>query len=70
MYNGQMEQRKCFPGYGIVRRKLKQSWRKRSMGKLRKLFFEWFDNQIEKSFQRTANKIQKETDKINQGRNK
>tara|TARA_B110000444_G_scaffold202021_1_gene194153 strand:+ start:3183 stop:3320 length:138 start_codon:yes stop_codon:yes gene_type:complete len=35
------------------------------MGKLRKLFFAWFDSQIEKSFQRTANKIQKETDKIN-----
>ena len=35
------------------------------MGKFRKWFFQWFDSQIEKSFQRTANKIQKETDKIN-----
>ena len=34
------------------------------MGKFRKWFFQWFDSQIEKSFQRTANKIQKETDKI------
>ena len=34
------------------------------MGKFRKWFFQWFDSQIEKSFQRTANKMQKETDKI------
>ena len=38
------------------------------MGKLRKLFFKWFDSQMEKSFQRTANKIQEETDKLNQVR--
>ena len=40
------------------------------MGKLRQLFFRWFDRQIEKSFQRQANKLfDKSKVKYNDGDN-
>ena len=35
------------------------------MGKLRQWFIRWFDNQLEKAFQRTADRINKETQEGN-----
>lgn len=32
------------------------------MGKIRQLFFKWLDRQIEMSFQRTANRMNRATD--------
>lgn len=32
------------------------------MGKIRQWFYEWFDRQIERSFQRTANRMNRATD--------
>ena len=41
-----------------------------AMGKLRKWFYQWFDKQLERSFQRKANKIFDKSDvKYNDGDN-